>query len=133
MCPCRSEALGLFSKYAWDDSDLSEKEVTRYQAVAGQATSYTLGQHKIIEMRKYCERELGDKFDIREFHYQILSLGSVTEEYMDRNMKNYVKCIAEDIDDDFCYYILHPMQKSNMYDSEEDWRLSRQFPRQYYL
>jgi uncharacterized protein (DUF885 family) len=45
--------------------------VTRYQGGPGQATAYTLGQQKIIQMREYCEKELEDKFDLREFHYQI--------------------------------------------------------------
>ena len=35
----RDEAIELFKKYAWDDSDKTEKEITRYQGAPGQATA----------------------------------------------------------------------------------------------
>lgn len=108
----------MFSKYAWEESDLAEKEVTRYQGVPGQATAYTLGQQKIIEMRKYCEQKLEDKFDLPDFHYQILSVGPSTEKYIDKHIKQYVKCVLDDTDNELCDYILYPMRKSKTNDFE---------------
>lgn len=52
-------------------------EVDRYIAWPGQATSYYLGQLKILELRSYAEQELGASFDLRAFHDLVLSLGSV--------------------------------------------------------
>lgn len=52
-------------------------EVQRYFVSPGQATAYKIGMIKILALRKKAESELGDKFDIRAFHDQILGGGSV--------------------------------------------------------
>ncbi len=63
-------------------------EIERYMAIPGQALSYKIGQLKILELRHKAERELGAKFDIREFHNQVLDAGclplQVLEEKIDR-------------------------------------------------
>ncbi len=63
-------------------------EAERYMAIPGQALAYKIGQLKITELRARAEAALGDKFDIREFHEQILKDGalpmSVLEAKMDR-------------------------------------------------
>lgn len=127
----RTTALELFSKYAWDDSDSAEKEVTRYQGGPGQATSYTLGQQKIIEMRRFCEKKLGDKFELRDFHYQVLSTGSALEKYLEKHIKRYVECIQGDLDEDSCDYILYPKKltkETDLYEFEKYELLKRRFP-----
>jgi hypothetical protein len=109
--------------------------VTRYQGGPGQATAYTLGQQKIIQMREYCEKELEDKFDLREFHYQILSMGSATEQYMDRHIKQFVRCtMVDDLDDrdlDVCDYILYARPKLRT-NEEVYGGYSNQFPDVYF-
>jgi uncharacterized protein (DUF885 family) len=52
-------------------------EIERYMANPGQALSYKIGQLKILELRAKAEKELGDNFDIREFHNQVLETGCV--------------------------------------------------------
>ena len=52
-------------------------EVDRYIAWPGQAASYYLGQLAIMELRARAEEALGPDFDLRWFHDQVLSLGSV--------------------------------------------------------
>lgn len=63
-------------------------EIERYMAIPGQALSYKVGQLKILELRHRAEQALGEKFDIREFHNQILDAGclplKVLEEKVDR-------------------------------------------------
>ncbi len=66
-------------------------EVERYIAWPGQATSYKLGQFKIRELRNYCEKALGDRFDIRAFHRQILIDGSLPMPILEQKIKRWVK------------------------------------------
>lgn len=64
-----------------DNTALSEREVTtevdRYIGWPGQALSYYLGELEILKARRKAETALGAKFDIRQFHDTVLSLGSV--------------------------------------------------------
>ena len=52
-------------------------EVERYMAMPGQATAYKVGQLKILELRERARRELGDRFDLKEFHTVVLENGAV--------------------------------------------------------
>jgi uncharacterized protein (DUF885 family) len=54
-----------------------ESEVDRYIVNPGQATSYMTGRLEIERLRREAERRMGDRFDIRAFHDQVLSSGSV--------------------------------------------------------
>lgn len=53
-------------------------EVERYMALPGQAVSYKLGEQTILQLRRLAEKELGDQFDIKAFHEQVLKYGSVS-------------------------------------------------------
>jgi len=50
-------------------------EIERYMANPGQALGYKMGQLKILALRQKAENELGDKFDVRKFHDQVLEPG----------------------------------------------------------
>ncbi|MBB1311656.1 DUF885 domain-containing protein [Pseudoalteromonas sp. SR41-8] len=65
-------------------------EVERYIAWPGQALSYKLGQFKIQELRDYCKQALGDKFDIKEFHTQILIDGALPMPILEAKIKRWV-------------------------------------------
>ncbi|MFT6814918.1 MAG: hypothetical protein ACJAZ3_000814 [Sphingobacteriales bacterium] len=68
-------------QYSLDNEAESEagiiSEIERYMAKPGQALSYKIGQLKILELRAKAEIELGEKFDIREFHNQVLETGCI--------------------------------------------------------
>ena len=68
-------------QYSLDNEAESEASITseieRYMANPGQALSYKIGQLKIRELRAKAEQELGDAFDIREFHNQVLETGCI--------------------------------------------------------
>ena len=70
----RGWAIKLFADYTWDTSDKVGKEVTRYQSIPGQAVTYMLGQLSIMELKKEAENTLGEKFNLKDFHFQVVLL-----------------------------------------------------------
>ncbi len=54
---------------------VAEQRIERYMVTAGQAVSYKVGELKIIELREKAKKKLGRKFDIKEFHDEILKDG----------------------------------------------------------
>jgi uncharacterized protein (DUF885 family) len=68
-------------QYSLDNESESEasiiSEIERYMAMPAQALSYKIGQLKIRELREKAKKELGDKFDIRQFHNQVLETGCI--------------------------------------------------------
>ena len=99
--------MELFDKYAWDNTDIAKKEVTRYQSVFGQATAYTIGQLSIRQLRETARKNLGDKFNLKEFHYQLLSQGSSPLSYLANHIKKYIQCEMQGSGDG-CDYIFSP-------------------------
>jgi uncharacterized protein (DUF885 family) len=65
-------------------------ETDRYISWPGQALSYKIGEMKIRELRKKAEKELGAKFDIREFHEIILEQGTVTLPILENRINAYI-------------------------------------------
>ena len=53
----------------------AEQRIERYMVIAGQAVSYKVGELKIIELREKAKKKLGNKFDIKEFHDEVLKDG----------------------------------------------------------
>ncbi|MGB3143953.1 MAG: DUF885 domain-containing protein [Maribacter sp.] len=66
-------------------------EVERYMATPGQALSYKIGQLKIRELRTLAENELGNRFDIREFHSQVLNSGSLPLVLLEEKIRGWIK------------------------------------------
>lgn len=81
--------------YMTSNTALSKHEINtetdRYIAWPGQAISYKMGEIKIRELRKKAERELGDAFNIRDFHEIILEQGTVTLPILEQRVNNYIK------------------------------------------
>jgi len=65
-------------------------EIERYMANPGQALSYKIGQLKIRELRANAEKQLGDNFDIREFHNQILETGCIPLALLENKINNWI-------------------------------------------
>lgn len=66
-------------------------EIERYMANPGQALSYKIGQLKIRELRAKAEKELGDKFDIRQFHNQVLSTGCIPLQLLEDKINAWIQ------------------------------------------
>ncbi|MCL4671891.1 MAG: DUF885 family protein [Sphingomonadaceae bacterium] len=66
------------------------KAIERYIVYPGQATAYTIGKLKIMELRALARAELGDRFDIRAFHEVILANGPVPLDVMEQNVRAWI-------------------------------------------
>jgi uncharacterized protein (DUF885 family) len=65
-------------------------EVDRYVAWPAQATGYKLGALKILELRQTAMDQLGDRFDLKEFHRVVLGNGMVPLEILERLVQEYI-------------------------------------------
>ncbi len=82
-------------QYSLDNEAESEagitSEIERYMANPGQALSYKIGQLKIRELRTKAQNKLGDKFDIRQFHNQVLETGCVPLALLENKINNWIE------------------------------------------
>ena len=80
--------------YMFANSSVSEPdaiaEAERYMAWPGQALAYKTGELKIQELRRRAEQKLGDKFDIRQFHAEVLKDGSVPLDVLDEKVDRWI-------------------------------------------
>ena len=118
----RDWALKIFSDYNWEESDRIQKEVTRYQSDPGQATAYMIGQLHILKLRKRAQDKLGKKFDMKDFHYQLLSQGSSPLSYLESRIDKWLSCV-ENEEQDGCGVILGSPETDSE-EEAEDWRYS---------
>ena len=81
-------------QYFRDNSTLTEAnidaEVNRYISDPGQALAYKLGELKIRELRTRATRELGSKFDLRQFHDTVLGQGAVPLDALDAQVTAWI-------------------------------------------
>ena len=66
------------------------KMVERHIVMPSQATAYKIGMLKILELRNKAQQQLGDKFDIRDFHTLILKNGPLPLDVLEQKVENWV-------------------------------------------
>jgi len=86
----REQAIDYFMKNTANAKGDVEKEIERYFLWPGQATGYKIGMLKILELREHAKKELGDKFDIRQFHDVVLTNGAVSLTTLEELVNNWI-------------------------------------------
>ena len=86
----RDKAIEFFRANSPIEEINAEIETDRYIAWPGQACSYKMGQLKIEELRRKAENELGNNFDIRHFHDEVLCDGGITLPILENKIEAFI-------------------------------------------
>ena len=83
----------LRANTALGEADIAA-EVDRYIAWPGQALAYKVGQLKILELRREAQARLGERFDLREFHEQVVGSGSLPLPVLEAKVRRWISAVA---------------------------------------
>ncbi len=86
----REQAIEYFMQNTANAPGDIEKEIERYFLWPGQATGYKVGMDKILALRQHAKKELGNKFDIRQFHDVLLTNGAVSLTVLEELVNNWI-------------------------------------------
>jgi uncharacterized protein (DUF885 family) len=86
----RQQMVDYFHEHGSEDEPNVQAETDRYIAVPGQALAYKLGQLEILKLRDRAKAELGDRFDIRSFHDEILNGGSLPLDVLESRVTAWI-------------------------------------------
>ena len=86
----RQQMVDYFHDHsAIDETDI-QTEVDRYIAWPSQALAYKIGQLEILGLRDKAKTELGDKFDLRAFHDQVIDSGALPLDVLDERIQAWI-------------------------------------------
>lgn len=86
----REQTMDYFRKNTPNPERDIFTETNRYIVWPGQATAYKVGQLKILELRELAKKELGPKFDLREYHDLVLKDGAVPMDLLEENVRAWI-------------------------------------------
>ncbi len=86
----RAQAIAYFKANAAKTDQDIDNEIDRYIGTPGQALAYKIGQMKISGLRAKAKRELGPKFDLREYNDAVLETGSVPLDALERHIDAWI-------------------------------------------
>jgi uncharacterized protein (DUF885 family) len=70
---------------------VAQTETDRYIAWPGQALAYKMGQLTILKLRDEAKKQLGEKFDLKAFHDEILNGGSMPLDLLQERVEAWIK------------------------------------------
>ncbi|MDL3984088.1 DUF885 domain-containing protein [Shewanella xiamenensis] len=71
----------------------AKKMVERHIVMPSQATAYKVGMIKLLELRHKAEKQLGDKFDIRDFHTLVLANGALPLDVLEEQVDQWIASV----------------------------------------
>ena len=86
----RQEAIDYFMANAGKTETDIVNEIDRYIGWPGQALAYKVGQMKILELRERARQSLGNRFDIRAFHDELLGAGAIPLDALENRMDAWI-------------------------------------------
>lgn len=86
----REEGIAYYKENTPNAESDCIKMVERHIVMPGQATAYKIGMNKILELRENAKEEMGQDFDIREFHDVILLDGAVPLNILEEKVDNWI-------------------------------------------
>jgi len=86
----REKAVAYFRESGAADEPTIQAEIDRYIAWPAQGLSYKIGQLKILDLRDRAKQQLGPRFDMRAFHDEILSGGSLPLDMLEARVDNWI-------------------------------------------
>jgi uncharacterized protein (DUF885 family) len=90
-----SEAIEYMLNNSPEPLESVTSEVRRYIVWPGQATSYKIGMLKIQALRANAEAELGDRFDIRDFHDIVVGGGAMPLSVLERRVDSWIAMVKD--------------------------------------
>ena len=86
----REEAIKYMMDNAGQVKSAAESEIERYIVWPAQATAYMVGRIKILELREKAKNELGNRFDIKDFHSVVLMNGVLPLTVLEALINDYI-------------------------------------------
>jgi len=86
----REQVVQYFHDHSSEDEPNVQSETNRYISWPGQALSYKMGQLQILDLRARAQKELGSKFDIREFHDEIIDSGALPLDVLEQQVNAWI-------------------------------------------
>lgn len=86
----RQQMVDFFHAHSSQDEPGVQAETDRYVTWPGQALAYKTGELKILELRARAEKALGNRFDIRAFHDEILNGGALPLDVLDSRVNDWI-------------------------------------------
>ncbi len=86
----RQQVVDFFHEHSPEDEVSVQSETDRYIVWPAQALGYKIGQLEILKLRQYAKDQLGDKFDLRAFHDEILGAGALPMDVLKERIEDWV-------------------------------------------